>query len=70
MTAPAYNAALRRIAADHHNVHVIDWDALARANPSFFNDPTKPHGNAVGQAAYRLMIALSAALLTVGSDRN
>jgi hypothetical protein len=61
VTAPAYNAALANIAAQHSNVQVIDWNSLALANPTFFNDPTRPHGNATGQAAYRFIIAQAAA---------
>jgi hypothetical protein len=66
VTAPAYNAALNRIAADDPTVHIADWNAQALAHQStYFDDPTQPHGNATGQAAYRNMITLLAAACAV-----
>jgi ABC-type phosphate/phosphonate transport system substrate-binding protein len=62
VTAPAYNAVLDDIAADHPNVSVIDWNSLALVHPEYFdNDPTQPHGNTSGQGAYRSVITLGAA---------
>ena len=62
VTAPAYNAALDDIAADQPNVSVIDWNSIALAHPEYFGtDPTQPHANASGEAAYRFIITFGAA---------
>jgi hypothetical protein len=66
VTAPAYNAALDRIAADHPTVHVINWNAQALAHQStYFDDPTQPHGNATGQTAYRNLLTFAAGVCAV-----
>jgi lysophospholipase L1-like esterase len=54
-----YNRALRTIAKHHPTLHVLDWDAMARAHPSWFgSDGVHP-----SMTGYRARAAATARLI-------
>jgi lysophospholipase L1-like esterase len=54
-----YNRALRTIASRHPTLHVLDWDAMARAHPSWFgSDGVHP-----SMTGYRARAAATARLI-------
>lgn len=68
VTAPAYNAAIKRIVADTPSVHLVDWNSFALAHMSMFPDPNDPHPNDSGQAAYRVFLTAGAATCAAALD--
>lgn len=55
VTAPAYNQALRDLAATRPATVVVDWTSVAAAHPEYFIED-QIHTNEAGQAAYRALM--------------